>query len=81
MINNDDEYYKELIKLVNSTEAAKVFVLDGALFKGETVQTIKEYLSDKSTKKFRTWLIDNNRLLDDSFDEDFIESERTDRLI
>jgi len=50
----------KMLKLVKLCEKQAFFTFDDLLIKGERVAVIKNYVSQNPSKKFRTWLIDNN---------------------
>jgi len=49
--------------LRNQCKEIQIFVYDGLLIKGYPSHVITDYLNENPSKKFRTWLIDNDLLI------------------
>jgi hypothetical protein len=53
------EESKEVCSILDLCEDQFFFKFDDLIIKGLPVDIIKDYVAEKPTKKFRTWLIDN----------------------
>lgn len=69
---NDQEFtdtqYDEIRKLHLLTKEFPCFEFDGMLIKGNVIEVIKKYLKENPSKKFRTWLLDNNFVIIEQLD-------------
>ncbi len=59
-----EEMYAKISEISVLCEPDSCFVFDNLLCYGHTVSTIKAYLKESPDKPFRTWLIDNNLVID-----------------
>lgn len=62
----------EVIELMRSIHHAQTFVHQNGLYKGDAVNTAKQYVKENPSKKFRTWLHDKGLLIQEPFDPEFI---------
>ncbi len=58
-----EEELHKCLYLLSLTKEVHCFEFEGLLILGCRVEIIKKYFKEKPSSKFRTWLIDNNLVL------------------